>query len=258
MSQVDVETHENAETRVLSLLTCGCPRYGGANAHVILDDAHYYLSSRGLAGNHQTHQDLGLSAQDNDSGIHSDTSSQASHDEGPERQYLCVFSSFDQSGLQRLCNAYGDYVNTQLRVTDKAWKAANLVVEDESRLLPDIAHTLFERRTLFSYRSFVTADSLEDLQDKLQQGLPKFGRAAKLDKLIWVFTGQGAQWPTMGLQLLSHGVFLDSVRKTQRVLEDLGCSWDLLDELARPDGKRLDTPVFSQPIFFGLSKGTYI
>ena len=121
--------------------------------------------------------------------------------------------------------------------------------------MEDMAHTLATRRTIFGYRSFATASSLEDLVETLRDGLPKLGRVSKADNVIWVFTGQGAQWPTMGLELLAHPTFRASLDRTQATLEQCGCTWNVFDELKVTSSKRLDSPIFSQPMCTAVQLG---
>lgn len=65
----------------------------------------------------------------------------------------------------------------------------------------------------------------------------------------FVFTGQGAQWARMGLELLERAVFKDSVNKSREILEQLGCDWDPIKELSKAqDESRLGVPEVSQPI----------
>lgn len=217
--------------------------YGGANAHVILDDAYHYLSSRGLKGNHQTETALSLDP-GSDSGIGSHVSSEIDDDDEdePQKQLLFVFSSSDQAGHKRFSNVYKKYVQ-QLLEASKTLEPS--VIQDR---LTGIAHTLSTHRSTLGYRTYTAAASLDDLQEKLEKGLPRFGRAAKEGSAIWVFTGQGAHWPTMGLELLSHPVFRDSIHKTQEFLDKSNCDWKVLEELERLDSKRLDLPAFSQPM----------
>ena len=180
----------------------------------------------------------------NDSGIGSDLSSEDNSDdeEDAEKQLLFVFSTFDQAGNKRLSNSYSKYVQTLVDASKSLHSSAS-----QDRLV-GLAQTLSSRRSILGYRSHVVASSLEDLQEKLEAGLPKFGRAAKEGNALWVFTGQGAHWPTMGLELLSHPVFRDSMCQTKELLKQLHCDWDIMEELERLDSKRLDLPAFSQPI----------
>lgn len=192
--------------------------------------------------------------QDADSGFNS---SEASDNEDcgkdSERQHLFAFSAFDQAALKRMVNVYANSIDQHMQSSKRLTSAQEL--QRMQNRMQDMAHTLATRRTLFSYRSFVTASSLEDLVESLRDGLPKFSRVSKADNIIWVFTGQGAQWPTMGRELVSHQAFRTSLEKTQAALEYCGCTWNVFEELNVTSSKRLDSPTFSQPMCTAVQLG---
>lgn len=66
--------------------------------------------------------------------------------------------------------------------------------------LPDLAYTLSERRTKFWHRAFITTQTTE-IDDK-QEEWTVTKKSPQVPTLGFVFTGQGAQWPQMGKDLL--------------------------------------------------------
>lgn len=222
--------------------------YGGANAHVILDDAYHYLSSHNLSGNHHTLVDDVFGS---DSGISVGAVTPGSDYETlPScRNKLFVLSSQDQGGLQRMSQSYHNHLGERLNPTKHSATRDEI---DWSRYLDDLAYTLASRRTKFDYRSFAVADSASALCSQLEKGLPKLKRVSKNDNVIFVFTGQGAQWPSMGNQLLKHQVFQASMFETQSCLQSCGCVWDVFEELEKTNDSRIDLPEFSQPICTAL------
>ncbi|EKG10393.1 Beta-ketoacyl synthase [Macrophomina phaseolina MS6] len=201
--------------------------FGGANAHVILDDARHYLQSRGLAGNHRTIVEDGESS---DSAL---SVSDKSSDAGLVETKLFVFSAFDREGVQRLGASYANFLGQK---------------EQAATISPDdLAYTLAARRTQFDFRSFAVASSLEALRERMQ-ALPKLNRAGRNNNPIFVFTGQGAQWPAMGCELLENTVFRQSIERSQSTLDKLGAGWRVADLLSDPTDKRIDLPTFSQPV----------
>lgn len=205
--------------------------FGGANAHVVLDDAHHYLRSRRLQGHCRTLLgDDGSSS--SDSGlVLSDKSPATSADSAR----LFVFSAFDRAGVQRLGEAYADLL--QHKDTAQTTRPA------------DLAYTLAARRTRFPFRSFAVAADLDALAATLQAGaLPKALRAGRSDSPIFVFTGQGAQWPAMGRELLAVDVFRASIDRSQAALDRLQAGWRVADLLSDPADRRIDLPAFSQPV----------
>lgn len=200
-----------------------CFGFGGANSHIILDDAYHYLSERGIKAAHAT-SILPL--------VEAGGSTEA-EGASSRRRRLFVFSAPGNQALTRLVARYQQY----------AASSHHQVV--------DVAYTLAQRRTVFERRAFAVADSLTDLHEELQNGAKQYLRASKLNGLAWIFTGQGAQWSGMGKELLSlFPVFAASVSRSNAYLQSLGCHYDLLDELKASDD--ISSPEYSQPICTAL------
>ncbi|KAK5942650.1 Type I Iterative PKS [Knufia obscura] len=215
--------------------------YGGANAHVILDDAYHYLKQRGLEGNHNTMIDEDSAS---DSGVSlndSETSSGSDDGSSPSKKLFC-FSTQDQDGISRTASSYRAFLQ------DKMASRGKSSIEDTT-YLDDLAYTLASRRTTFDCRSYATADSLASLTAAMDNGLPKMKRAAKDSNIMFICTGQGAQWAQMGRELLDHPVFRAATQESQKFLESNGCAWNVFEELNQEPGQsRIDSPEFSQPI----------
>jgi acyl transferase domain-containing protein len=210
--------------------------FGGANAHVILDDAYHYLRERGLVGNHNTtiHDDDSGS----ESGISMGPSTPLNGDvEYMEAKQLFVFSMREQAGIQRLAKLYASEL------------AKPGLAKEDPYYLSNLAYTLAARRSQHDFRTFAVASSLAELSTQLSKPLPRTKRSSRRDKnLIFVFTGQGAQWPAMGWQLLSHPVFEDSMRASQRYLKIHGCDWDVFEELQKTEDSNISLPEYSQTL----------
>ena len=98
--------------------------------------------------------------------------------------------------------------------------------ENESQFLDDISYTLCSKRTHHAWRSFSVAASRETLQKSLAE-LPKSLRAKSDAQMAFVFTGQGAQWPTMGMELMVYPAFRQSIFAADKYLNEIGCPWSL-------------------------------
>ena len=130
---------------------------------------------------------------------------------------LLVWSAADEDGLKRLEKAYSNHLSQV---------ASSLNAEEATIYLDDLSYTLASRRTSFSWRSFVVAQSVADLA---HQGV-KMSKAVRIGgmlKLGYVFTGQGAQSAGMAKDLLSYPVFRASLRRSEMYFEGLGCQWSL-------------------------------
>lgn len=129
--------------------------------------------------------------------------------------------------------------------------------------LPDLAFSLMAKRSAFSHRLILTATSAEELCQKIQEELknreancpstvewrPRHGPKNK--KIIGVFTGQGAQWPQMCLDLIETSPKAKSwLDELQKSLEELPGEWrpdfSLFNELSKPEAtSRLNTSIIS-------------
>ncbi|KAL4814399.1 hypothetical protein BDW67DRAFT_186780 [Aspergillus spinulosporus] len=107
----------------------------------------------------------------------------------------------------------------------------------------DASYTLACRRRILPNRAF--AVGCMDSWD-----VSPVRKAGPTD-LVWVFPGQGAQYPEMGLELVTgNAIARDTIRSLDEVLDliDADRSWTLQDELRQPKpSSRLSQAKFSQP-----------
>ncbi|EFQ96791.1 hypothetical protein MGYG_08716 [Nannizzia gypsea CBS 118893] len=130
--------------------------------------------------------------------------------------------------------------------------------------LSDLAYTLQHRRSTLSYRKAISAMTVQDAitslneivhpqSDKEELGT-RFGIVSD-PKIIGIFTGQGAQWPRMGAQLIELSPFAASrISELDAALQSLVSpgdrpSWTLKDQLlAGKDTSRIAEAALSQPL----------
>ena len=93
--------------------------------------------------------------------------------------------------------------------------------------LNDLAYTLASRRSTLPWENFIGANSLQNLLHKLSTNI-KAVRSTWAPAIGFVFTGQGAQWPSMSRDLLGFDVFRESLQGASRYLRSIGCLWDLI------------------------------
>lgn len=79
---------------------------------------------------------------------------------------------------------------------------------------------------------------------------PGYAQPLKAPKLAFVYTGQGAQWARMGLELMdSHPVFAETLEAAGRHLRKLGADFCLLQELSKAkEESRIGDATLSQPV----------
>lgn len=131
----------------------------------------------------------------------------------------------------------------------QSWTAA----QGADLSLPALCHTISTRRTHHPWRISYVAKGRQDLVDQLAQSTRTFVPTVSSDEvaLNFVFTGQGASWPTMGRELLvanPASAFTESMRRSTDVLLHLGATWNLADEiLCESDTSRLHIAELAQP-----------
>ncbi|KAM0544555.1 hypothetical protein ACHAPJ_011772 [Fusarium lateritium] len=158
------------------------------------------------------------------------------------------FSASSEKSLLSLVAAYSEYLKTNSSVS-----------------LRDLSFTLNVRRSTLPVRVSVAAATSEALLSKLDdflynpKGIVKASSSGSANangqpKLLGVFTGQGAQWPSMGAKLIkTSGAAAEMLRKLQHSLdelpEDYRPKWTLKDELLKDkDSSRIGEGAISQPL----------
>ncbi|KAI8948652.1 hypothetical protein F4801DRAFT_556050 [Xylaria longipes] len=198
--------------------------FGGANAHAVVEN---YRNSHHLSSYKKITADF-----------FSDDTSDDDHQSLPT---LLTFSANDQQSLKRGI--------TSLQ--------AHLINPTVSVNVNDLAFTLSERRSRHYYRAFTITQASSSDSIELQNSSIVFGKKASSQPRIgFVFTGQGAQWSQMGLDLVNaFAQAKDFIRSLDEVLRGLPDppNWTLLDELTQSRApEHLRQPEFSQPLVTAL------
>ncbi|EHK98334.1 putative Lovastatin nonaketide synthase [Glarea lozoyensis 74030] len=140
---------------------------------------------------------------------------------------LLVFSANHPESLKRLTKNYASYIQTK------------------SPVLSDLAYTLALRRNHMQYRS-ICVGGFEELT------FTPPVRIGGLPTLLFVFTGQGAQWAGMGKELLiNYPSFRKDIGALNKTLAQCAHppSWNLEDELLKPkETSLINSPELSQPL----------
>ncbi|OOF94993.1 hypothetical protein ASPCADRAFT_171425 [Aspergillus carbonarius ITEM 5010] len=196
-----------------------CFGFGGSNSHVIVDEP-------------------GALVRDYRPAYTQSRESQPVIYEGyrESRPYLLCFSADDETSLKH-------YLDSMTQHLDRY--PATIRIRD-------LAYTLGTRRSQLFHRGFVVCDRLDSNLLPVVYGK----KIIRPPRLGFVFTGQGAQWPEMGRELLEA---FEPARVVVRNLDSaLQCLanppvWSLYDELTAlrsPEHVRL--PEYAQPLVTAL------
>ncbi|KAH6989651.1 polyketide synthase [Ilyonectria sp. MPI-CAGE-AT-0026] len=158
---------------------------------------------------------------------------------------LFVLSANDEEAAKRVASQLGVYIEQHPEVFQK-------------RLTSDIAYTLGQRRTHHSWRIALVGKSCDDLVVSLNGSGAIPARAPTVDpKVAFVYTGQGAQWPQMGRELMdTNPVFASTMNAAAAHLKQIGADFCLLEELSKPEGEsNMDKAHIAQPICTAIQLG---
>lgn len=200
--------------------------FGGANIHVVLDDAYNSLRLLGKQGNHSTYAGTASLS------IPRLLMAHPPYDIGPEPQAesqssvrkLLVLSSADEQGVQRVAGTLQDHITDYEQTMSST---------QHTSYLDDLLYTMGSRRTCHKWRSFALVESLRDVA-QISSKLTKPRKHTDMARLAYCFTGQGAQYAGMGHGLLGYPAFARSLQESATVLRQLGCPWDLFGMYLKP------------------------
>ncbi|KAB8277174.1 hypothetical protein BDV30DRAFT_7012 [Aspergillus minisclerotigenes] len=135
---------------------------------------------------------------------------------------------------------------------------------ESSASLLDLAWTLQAKRTELPFRKSFTGATKEQLLENMRSAVltveekptAAFGTRSQdlgqSPKILGVFTGQGAQWPSMGAELLrTSRMFVESIQRLEESLGELtdAPEWSLHQELsAAGSDSRVHLAEISQPL----------
>lgn len=139
---------------------------------------------------------------------------------------LYVLSAANREALRMLALRHADFLN------------------GTSYPLDDVAYSAFTRRSHYSQLLAIVGQTSKDVEDKLRKfadgqvdstSLTTTIARKKRPKLAFVFSGQGGQWPRMGLQLMQQEPVFRKWMETIDALFLRLAGWSLLAEI-RKDG----------------------
>lgn len=127
--------------------------------------------------------------------------------------------------------------------------------------LREVCRAAAMRRSHHEWRLAIAGETPDEITGRLSayiegespQGVSA-GKTENPRNLVFVFSGQGAQWWGMGRELLNaEPVFRAKIDECEAVLRGLGCRWSLIEELTRGESEtRLAETEIAQPAISAL------
>ncbi|KAF2690330.1 putative polyketide synthase [Lentithecium fluviatile CBS 122367] len=211
--------------------------FGGTNAHVVLDDAYHYMQRYGISGKHCTRIIPPFSLELKTNSRRASGLFNTINVSRISKPLVLAWSTQDELSLQQLISDYTKW----LYEAEYTYKHVDIRAS--------LAHTLLERRSLHSWRSFAVTNPMDPL-DSLEISRPVASQPPSELSLAFVFTGQGAQWRGMGRELFVYEIFRKSILDAICYLMGLGCYWHFVGAFTGElePAARLDEPGFAQPL----------
>lgn len=160
----------------------------------------------------------------------------------PTKLYILPFSGSTSQSLEA-------------RVHDLAKRFS----EGEMYSFGDLCHTLADRRSKLSKKGFLLASEATAKTDFAIEKLSTPKSSIALLDFGFVFSGQGAQWPQMGQELLTrYASFAATIDYVDSVLATLpeAPSWTIKDALFEPAAtSKVADAAFSQPLCTAIQLG---
>ncbi|KAK1996712.1 beta-ketoacyl synthase domain-containing protein [Colletotrichum falcatum] len=239
--------------------------YGGTNAHVILEAPSAQDTPKGRPEDMPTSETANASDGNHEEANGSNGHTEVQEAASPDLGDAGINGTNGTSGTTKTTEINGTTETTKTNGFGTASVEANPRSEASLKTmvsnlqgwlsshrgassLSDLSYTLSTRRSELHYRFSAAAGSHDELVALLGQA-PRITKAVTGFRSVFLFTGQGAQWHAMGLELTrDHPVFRESMLRSERILKRLGAEWGLVEELSRDeDGSRVGQAEISQP-----------
>lgn len=166
---------------------------------------------------------------------------------------------------ERFCGPLVFSARTETSLHSSIRNFTDFVKSNPSVDLENLSWVLQEKRGTFPFKHCFSAPNREKLLDYMDEFIKKAGSGSlsslvtrtpsrssdETPRVLGIFTGQGAQWASMGKALLENcQLFRESIHRCEAALAELADPppWSLKVELLANDGSRIREAALSQPL----------
>ncbi|KAI1174099.1 putative polyketide synthase [Nemania sp. FL0916] len=220
--------------------------YGGSNVHAVLES--YEIQNCVPNPNHVSSSASDIKGRNRILRVGQNADSSGTDFCQPR---LFLLSAQDQNGLKRLMKPLADYVQLTIAKFDND---AGYHRDKTENFMDLLAYTLSERRSRLQWKTHVIASSPEELIALLRarndaETIPAI-KSSRSPRVGFVFTGQGAQWPRMGAELMVYSAFRESIEAADCYLKDnCDCIWSVAEELfKKKEASLINQATYSHPL----------
>jgi len=166
--------------------------------------------------------------------------------EQAKRPYLLPISGKDDAVVRSYAKVYRKFL------------------EDSTLDLAEVCYSAGDRKEQFEKRAVVIGENVQEMRERLRvfanstpgeevEGVHTGSKAEEPSPVVFVFTGQGAQWWAMGQELLeTEPVFRKTIEEIDSHIKPMG-GWSLLEEMTRSEeDSNINRTYIAQPAIFAL------
>lgn len=184
--------------------------------NLLFQDTLHYCEEKGIPVYHLTKaREIQVNSHINGTGDNAN----GNHSSSQPKPRMFMISSADEAGIERIVKELETHFSSK----------RSMLEETAESYLASLAYTLNDRRSRLPWKSFFLASSFSELWGELSSKVSKPIRSSVRPPIILIFSGQGANYAQMGIDLIPvYRVFRQSIEKSDHLMRSWGSDWSLI------------------------------